>query len=142
MVKKSRQTKQKEVLDEVIKKFDSFFTAEELLTKVNKKDLKIGIATVYRFLKELVSKSQIHSYICNRKTIYSLENNSHCHFTCEKCGKVEHIKVDSLDFLKDKIEGSICHFQIDVSGICSSCRKWKYQMDNIKPVGYYSKVLA
>ena len=66
---------------------------------------------------------QIHSYICNRRTVYSIGDNSHCHFTCEKCGKVEHIQINSLDFIKNKINGSICHFQIDVFGTCESCSK-------------------
>jgi Fe2+ or Zn2+ uptake regulation protein len=120
---KIRQTKQKELLNEEIKKFNSFFTAEELLIKAKKKDLKLGIATVYRFLSDLVNKRQIHSYVCNRKTIYSTKDNSHCHFICEKCGKIEHIQVNSLDFIKNKIKGSICHFQIDVSGLCDKCFK-------------------
>jgi Fe2+ or Zn2+ uptake regulation protein len=120
---KIRQTKQKEILNEEIRKFNSFFTAEELLAKANKIDSNIGIATIYRFLSDLVNKRQIHSYTCNRKTIYSIQDNSHCHFICEKCGKVEHIQVDSLDFIRNKINGSICHFQIDVTGLCNKCSK-------------------
>ena len=119
---KARNTKQKEILKEEIKKFNSFFTVEELLEKSKKKDPKIGIATIYRFLKELVKKRELHSYTCNRKTIYSIDKKSHSHFKCEKCGKTSHINIDSLDFIKNKIEGSICHFQMDVNGICKNCR--------------------
>ena len=118
-----RQTKQKELLNEEVKKFNSFFTAEELLTKTNKRDSKLGIATVYRFLSDLLTKRQIHSYICNRKTIYSTQNNSHCHFTCEKCNEIKHILVKKVDFLKESIEGEVCHLQIDVAGICKKCLK-------------------
>jgi len=123
MVRKSRNTKQKEIIQKEITKLTSFFTAEELLGKVNKKDSKIGIATIYRFLKEAQNKGAIHSYTCNRKTIYSTKKNSHCHFTCEKCGKIKHIDIQSLDFIKNKIKGSICHFQIDVSGVCEKCKR-------------------
>jgi len=123
MVKKLRQTKQKELLDREVKKIKSFFTAEELLIKIKKKDSNLGIATVYRFLNDLVNKRQIHSYVCNRKTVYSIDKNSHCHFICQKCGKVEHIQVNSLDFIKNKINGSICHFQIDINGLCDKCSK-------------------
>ena len=120
---KSRQTKQKELLNEEVKHMDSFFTAEDVFAKINKKDKKLGIATIYRFLRNLVDTGQIHSYICNRKTIYSLDKESHCHFTCEKCKKVSHIEINSLDFIKNRINGSICHFQIDVFGTCSDCKK-------------------
>ena len=126
-MKKIRETKQKQILDLEINKISSFFTAEDLLGRIKKntkeKNRKsIGIATVYRFLKELKKNRKIHSYICARKTIYSRNKSSHCHFICEKCGKVEHIKVDSLDFINKKINGSICHFQIDVQGVCKDCK--------------------
>lgn len=120
MEKKSRKTKQKEVLYEEIKKVTSFFTAEELFKKVNKKE--IGLATIYRFLGDLVQKREISSYVCERKTIYSRDKKSHCHFICEKCGGKSHIEINSLDFIKKKIEGSICHFQIDIYGFCITCK--------------------
>ena len=118
---KSRKTKQKERLQIELDKFNTFFTAEDLFGKVKKKDSKIGIATVYRYLKDLRKKRQLHSYICDRKIIYSKQRNNHCHYTCQKCGKIIHFDVDKLDFLKNEINGSICHFQIDIHGICDKC---------------------
>jgi Fe2+ or Zn2+ uptake regulation protein len=114
-----RQTKQKNAISEELVKFSSFFTAEDLFAKV--KDRDMGVATVYRFLKNLRDKGKIHSYICNRRTLYSKDKQSHSHFICERCGKVEHFKIENVDFLKDKIKGSICHFQLDVSGVCVEC---------------------
>jgi Fur family transcriptional regulator, ferric uptake regulator len=119
--KQMRKTKQKELIEEEVKKLDSFFTAEELFKRVNQKDKKIGIATVYRFLRNLKKKEKLHSYLCNRKTVYSKEENNHCHFVCQKCGEIKHFDVKSLDFLK--IKESICHFQIDVHGTCKKCLK-------------------
>jgi len=123
MAKISRQTRQKEMIAKSLEKFKGFFTAEELHNSVNKIDPSIGIATVYRFLRNFVTNRQIHSYTCNRRTIYSIRDNSHCHFICEKCGKVEHIQINSLDFIKNQIDGTICHFQIDITGLCSKCSK-------------------
>ena len=114
-----RQTKQKTIMREALSVMSSFFTAEAFYDKVKNKG--IGIATVYRFLKRMKEKRELHSYLCKRKTIYSREENSHSHFICQKCGKVSHFDVDSLDFLKKKIKGDICHFQIDVSGVCEEC---------------------
>jgi Fur family ferric uptake transcriptional regulator len=121
MVKKSRKTRQKELIQAGIDTFTSLFTAEELFDKVRKKDSSIGIATVYRFLKDLRKKRELHSYVCDRRMIYSRQKNSHCHFICQKCGRVVHFDVDRVDFLKKKIGGDICHFQIDVHGICEGC---------------------
>ncbi|MEK6858747.1 MAG: transcriptional repressor [Nanoarchaeota archaeon] len=122
-MKPTRETRQKEVLKRELGKINAIFTAEELYKKTADKENKLGIATVYRFLKELRTKGQLHSYICARKIIYSKKQTSHCHFICEKCGKLEHISLEKIDFIKEKIKGKICHFQLDISGICEKCAK-------------------
>ena len=53
---KSRHTKQKEIMEKEVKKINKFFSVEDLLEKVTKIDKKIGIATIYRFLKYLRKK--------------------------------------------------------------------------------------
>ena len=119
----SRNTKQKQLLEEELQKFDTIFTAEELLAKAHNVDNKIGIATIYRFLKDKASKDELHGYYCDRKQAYSTKDNSHCHFTCSQCGKTSHFKIKKLDFIKKNINGKVCHFQIDVHGICKECSK-------------------
>jgi len=121
-MKKSRNTRQKEIIYKEIDKFKKFFNAEELHKEAVKKDKNLGIATIYRILKNMKEKNKLHSYICDRKTIYSKENKNHYHFICEKCGKIEHINLDKLDFLKKNINRDICHIQIDISGICDKCK--------------------
>jgi len=117
MVKK-RNTIQKEYIQKELDKIDAFFTADELHRLVKKIDKDIGIATIYRFLKEMKKEGKLYSYVCDRKIIYSKDHKSHCHFTCEKTGKVIHFEIDSLDFLKDKIPGSIKSYQIEIKGVC------------------------
>ena len=122
---KNRLTRQKRVIEEELKAFRTFFSAADLFERVQKKDASVGIATVYRFLKDYRKKHNLHSYLCNRKTIYTTNQTSHCHFTCISCKKAVHVSVDKLDFIKKKIPGEICHFQIDVHGYCSNCRNKK-----------------
>jgi Fur family ferric uptake transcriptional regulator len=122
-MKKSRNTKQKVLIQSEIQTFTSFFTADELYEKIKKKDNTIGIATVYRFLKDLRKKKELHSYVCERRMIYSRDKNNHCHFICQKCDQTTHFTVDKIDFLKTKIKGEVCHFQIDIHGICDKCLK-------------------
>lgn len=116
----SRQTRQKRILDEESKKFTKNFNAEDLLERVSKKDKKIGIATIYRYLKELRKNNQIYSYTCEGKTIYSNSKKTHCHFIDEVSGEVIHFDIDSLDFLKGKIKGEINSISIEVKGNFSS----------------------
>lgn len=118
-----RKTKQKLLIKEEINRFDKFFTAEELLNRVKKTNKKISIATIYRFLKDLRLRKELHSYLCDRKTIYSKEKNNHCHFICQKCGETAHFEIKNLGFLKNKFKGNICHFQVDIYGVCDKCFK-------------------
>jgi Fe2+ or Zn2+ uptake regulation protein len=114
-----RQTLQKKILREELVKFNSFFDGSDLYKKASKRNHKIGVATVYRFLKKLVEAGEIHSYLCEKRTIYSRNKNNHCHFVCKKCGEIKHFQLKHLDFLD--IKGEVCHFQIDVNGICEKC---------------------
>jgi len=123
MARKSRNTKQKEIIKKEVEKFDVFFTAEDIYNNVKKINKNIGLATIYRYLNSLKKLRTIHSYKCENRLIYSKEKESHCHFTCEETGEVIHFDIDSLDFLKDKIPGSIISFQIEVRGICKKCSK-------------------
>jgi len=120
-MKKSRKTKQKELIQTEIASLNSFFTADELYENIKKKDVTIGIATVYRSLKDLRKRKELHSYVCDRKMIYSHNEDNHCHFICQKCDTITHFTIDKIDFLKKQINGDICHFQIDVHGICNDC---------------------
>ena len=123
MPRQSRNTRQKEIIQSEIDKIKDFFTAEDLYQIIKKKHDDIGLATIYRFMKELRKKKDINSYTCNNKMIYSKDQKSHCHFICEETGKVIHFDVDSLDFLRNKIPGSITSFQIEVKGKCNKCLK-------------------
>ena len=119
-VVKTRQTRQKEVIMNEIKDTNKFFSAEELLEKVSKKDKKIGIATIYRFLKSFRENGEIFSYTCKGKTIYSNKRRSHCHFECSKTGKIFHFEVENLDFLEKIVPGEIESFQLEVKGVCKN----------------------
>jgi len=116
-----RETLQKKILREELVKFDSFFDGKDLYKKATKRNRKIGVTTVYRFLKRLVEKGEIHSYLCGKRTIYSKNKNNHCHFICKKCNTIQHFQLKNLDFLD--IKGEVCHFQVDVHGTCEKCLK-------------------
>lgn len=117
-----RETKQKKAIEQAIKDTNSFFNAEEIYKKIQKENPNLGIATVYRFLRELQKERKIHSFICERKNLYSKKGRNHCHFFCEICGLKKHIELNKIDFLRNNLDGEICHFQIEVSGICKSCK--------------------
>lgn len=117
-----RETRQKKAIESEINKIKTFFNAEEIYNNLKKTNPGIGIATVYRFLKDMQKNREIHSFTCDRKSLYSKKGMSHSHFVCEICGKTEHINLDKIDFVKKIVSGKICHVQLEVSGICNSCK--------------------
>ena len=124
MIKISRKTHQKELILDLALGINGFFSSQDLFKLTKKKDSRIGIATVYRVLKNLKEKNKIYSYTCDRKVLYSNKKISHCHYICEKTGKIIHFNIDSLDFLKeirDKIPGSISSVQLEIRGTCDNC---------------------
>jgi|SRR3989344_1662784 len=118
-----RMTRQKKMLYDETKRISSFFDACELHANVLKKDPGIGLATVYRFLNLLENEGEIHSFMCDNKKIYSNNKKSHAHFRCEKCAEIKHIQVKNVDFLHKSTHDDICHFQIELIGVCSECKQ-------------------
>ncbi len=117
-----RMTKQKQLLYGELNGLRSFFDAPALRRRVARKDPRIGLATVYRFLKTLEENGTLHHYICGDRKVYSLSEKNHSHFCCEHCGETKHLELKRADFLSAATDEEICHFQINVMGICSRCR--------------------
>ena len=119
---KSRKTIQKRLIKGVVEEEKGFFSAENIHNKVVKINDNIGIATVYRFLKDEYKMGRLYSYTCKGKTIYSNTKKSHCHFICSDTGKVHHFELDDIDFInkiKEKIPiDEIESIQIDIKGRC------------------------
>ena len=122
-MKPTRSTSQKKAMEAELKGMEHFFSAEEFHERLVKKGGRIGIATVYRFLKDHKKNNRLYSYTCERRIVYSRKKMSHCHFFCEKTGKIIHFDVESLDFLKGNIPGTIKSFQIEVRGTCKECER-------------------
>lgn len=116
-----RITKQKKILLDALAQCSGFFSAEELQSFVKTKNKNMGIATIYRFLKKSEESERVHSYSCNNRKMYSTHTKNHIHFTCERCLKIHHLHVAKADFLQQNIPGKPCHFQLNISGICTQC---------------------
>jgi Fur family ferric uptake transcriptional regulator len=123
MAKQSRKTKQREVIEEELRKIQTFFTTDELFNNVKRRDGSIGIATIYRYLGNKGKKDEIHSYTCGRRKIYSVGKDNHCHFICSRCGRITHFNMAGIENIKKSVKGEICHFQLDVYGICENCKQ-------------------
>lgn len=114
MVRK-RNTKQKKVLESVLREIEGFFHAKQLHDKAKKEDENLGIATVYRFLNRKVTNKELFKYICDRKNVFS-KQKTHCHFINEETGEIRHFDIENLTFLDEVLDANISSISIEVKG--------------------------
>ena len=120
----TRKTRQKAVLHAEMGQLERLFTPEELHARVRSRLPGVGIATVYRFLKQEAGEGRVHRYRHGRKRVYSAHAKSDAHFICERCGRQKHLDLAAFDFggaMKAEPGARACHFQLDVFGACEKC---------------------
>jgi Fur family ferric uptake transcriptional regulator len=106
------------------------FEADELLTRMKEKSLKISRATVYRTL-ELLVKSGMVRRVHLGEDHYHYEhvsgNSHHDHLICTTCGGV----IEFHDEVLERRQIEICEkkkftptfHNLQILGICDSCRR-------------------
>ena len=124
----------KEILDYAIRKKGSHFTAADVCRACEAGGRKIGTATVYRQLEEMVSEGRLKKYTIDESVSacfeYAGDPDStpavlHYHLKCEKCGRLFHLDCDEITEFERHI-ASHHGFTIDPMrtvfyGICASC---------------------
>lgn len=122
-----RQTKQRKLILEELKKLKTHPTAEELFLHIKRKMPNLSFATVYRNLNFLKEKGEIlelalGKYCCR----YDGDTSLHQHFFCLNCNKVFDIYFVSEDKISQQIEEKL-GFKVkyqrrDFYGYCRSCK--------------------
>lgn len=121
-----RNTPQKQIIYDYIKKTKTHPTAEEVHKAVKATLPGISLGTVYRILNNLVEKSEVRE-LCVEKTRYDGDISGHAHFVCRRCGRVFDIfdlnlKIDPEDINTNKNIDKINNYQIYFYGICRKCK--------------------
>lgn len=112
---------------------DSNITAEEILNYFAQNGNKIGKATVYRYLNDLVKQNIVKKYMVENRNCscyqYIEEQNcsEHYHLKCEKCNKIIHLECDEFKEVQNHIAKEH-NFEIDsvktvLYGVCKECSK-------------------
>lgn len=124
----TRNTKQKQIVIDALKKNKTHPTIQELYHQVHDIDKKVGQATVYRNISKLVDDGKIIK-IPTRNGIdyYDADCNPHYHLICKECNKIYDIFDEDYyklikrveDEYQIKIESSLILFE----GICDKCSK-------------------
>lgn len=129
---KNYQTKQKIAINDIfINNPKIRFTAEEIMSILEREAKKVSKATLYRTLDNLVTSGQIikdaldGNISCYQLKTCKCASNDQIHFRCEECGKILHIENTSIKKVDNKIEEqygvTISNTKMMVYGVCKDC---------------------
>lgn len=133
MARDTYNTKTREIVSEEIKNFNNGFTIKELKESLDKKEIKIGLTTIYRALEKLLDDGIVKKYfdennITHFKYVMDCTSERHFYLKCDKCNKMYHIDCGCIDDLSQHIlkqhKFSIDTRNIILSGLCNSCKNF------------------
>lgn len=133
MMKKERNTEQKDALISYLKKNkNKHLSIQEIQN--NLKD-EIGLTTIYRIINNLIEKGEVTKTSLNGKQGFYYQYSdrkekcvNHYHLICEKCNKLYHFDCDEILKVNQKINEKE-HFIINNErtifyGICKKCQNF------------------
>lgn len=126
---KSYNTKQKELIIDVIKQQNNEFTIKDIHNSLKG---KVGLTTIYRLVDKMVNENKLNKTITKDNiTIYQYlkecENKNHFYLKCDVCGSLIHIDCECINdltthiFKKHNFKPNKDH--IIFNGICQKCNK-------------------
>ena len=125
MEKKSRKTRQLEVIWDAIKDDSSHPTADQIYERVRKKLPNISLGTVYRNLQKLIADEKLQVLLLERLQHFDPLVERHQHFICERCNRVYDVFVEEPTEIKPaKLPHDgfkVTSHQLAFYGACKHC---------------------
>jgi Fur family ferric uptake transcriptional regulator len=121
-------TQQRELIVDFFLRCQDHISIDELLTRVRKRNKKVGYATVYRTLKLLVDSGLAHQrQFGDGQARYEVAGEHHDHFICTKCGMILEFEDDEIERLQDRIADRLGGFTVlrhrhELYGLCPKAR--------------------
>jgi Fur family ferric uptake transcriptional regulator len=122
-----RNTHQRKVILEELKKLKTHPTADDLYEIVRRRIPRISLGTIYRNL-ELLAKNGIIQKLehSGGKSRFDGNPENHYHVKCMRCGRVEDVDAEPIKAIEragQTIRGyEIYGHHLEFFGICSKCR--------------------
>ena len=122
-----RNTRQRQMILEELRKLTSHPTAADLYKIVRKRLPNIGLGTVYRNLG-LLSENRVIEKLDTGGSEARFDGNPelHCHARCSVCGRVGDLPDIAPDPLGDKLKQAngweILGYRIEFTGTCPKCK--------------------
>jgi Fur family peroxide stress response transcriptional regulator len=127
LIMSRRETRQREAILKVLRKTRAHPTADQIYDEVRKDIPQISKGTVYRNLQVLEEDGVITELHLNGTlSRYETKQESHYHFRCERCGRVNDIDMPvdgNLDHEAERRTGLIIlSHQLEFRGLCKDCQ--------------------
>ncbi|MCF8008764.1 MAG: transcriptional repressor [Halanaerobiales bacterium] len=125
---KTRMTKQRKTIINILKDTDTHPTAEWIYDQVKKEIPKISLGTVYRNLNLLAEKDQITVInYANEQSHYDGNTKNHYHFKCKNCKRIYDLDLDLFSKDLNKIANQNTNFKVsdhrlEFYGLCPICK--------------------
>lgn len=125
----SYNTKQKDLILNVIKNQKHEFTIKDIYEELNE---KVGLTTIYRLVDKLIDEKVLNKNISRDNTTYyqylkECSEENHFFLKCDKCGDLIHIDCDCIDDLSSHIfkkhKFVLNKENIIINGVCEKCIK-------------------
>lgn len=122
---KTRNTFQKKIVYETVKKLKFHPTADEIYSEIKASYPSISKGTVYRNLGILSDNGSILKItVPNEADAYDFNISRHAHLLCEKCGRIFDIEAEFPDCKELIIKNNDCviyGYSLLFYGVCSDC---------------------
>lgn len=122
-------TKQKDIIYDVIKKQKYPFTVKDIYNHLNK---KVGLTTIYRLIDSLVNDGYLTKEIGNDNNTYyqyinKCEEENHFYLKCISCGQLIHVDCSFVEELSNHIishhKFKLSKDHIIINGLCEECQR-------------------
>jgi len=117
-------TPQRMAVYEVLLKSDNHPTVEEIYEEVKKQYPYVSLATVYRTLETLENIGLVKK-VCfwGNSARYDANTEEHHHLICEKCGKIEDVKLEQKLNIPKEFHGYKTEsYSVNIYGVCPDCK--------------------
>ncbi len=126
-----RITQPRRIIIEQVFSHHEHFDADELLAqlKTSIHGRKVGRATVYRTLSELVDSGLLRMMTLGGRAVYEHDYGypQHDHLYCQKCEKLIEFSSDDVKRIRDAVarehQFRVLSHRLIIHGICSECNK-------------------
>ena len=133
-----RNSRQRQVILDELRKLTSHPTADGLYEIVREKLPNVSLGTVYRNLELLARLGEIQKLeVGGRQARFDGNPTEHFHVQCVRCGRVDDIHASPLDLLgggtNDSSGYRLLGYTLQFHGICPDCDNSSSEPINNKP---------